>query len=215
MTTLRLVVAAVSLVLFATRASAQHDITPFATGAIIEHRVRAFGEVDRVAGAVWGAGAAVSMSDWLSLRGRLASGNLSARTPSAETRSLSEGEITVILTPDRWIALDAGMSVRTMTTTLASQRWIELRTGGEVGLDIIDGLVRGTIRLSIAPSVSVSGQPSPDLALGGGTGLDYVDGRLSASLRYALDRYDFPAAGGSRRLEQRSMLLARVGWRVR
>jgi hypothetical protein len=61
----------------------------------------------------------------------------------------------------------------------------------------------------------VSGQSAPDLAVGAGTGLEYSAGRLLASLVYGLDRYDFPNDGGSARLEQRSMLLARVGWRVR
>ena len=61
----------------------------------------------------------------------------------------------------------------------------------------------------------VDGDGSPDLAVGGGTGLHYGDGRLAVSLAYSLDRYDFPAAGGARRLEQYSSLTARIGWRVR
>ena len=105
--------------------------------------------------------------------------------------------------------------MRTMHTSIATQRWIELRTGAELGADIIDGVLRGTVQLSIAPSVSVSGHPGPDLAIGGGTGLQYSAGRLLASLGYTFDRYDFPAEGGSARLEQRSVLTAGIGWRVR
>jgi hypothetical protein len=215
MTVRRWLVGAITITLLASPAAAQLSVVPFATGAIVEQRVRLAGEVERVGGALLGAGATVVMNDWLSLRGRLASGTLSARTTGAESRSLAEGEITAILIPDRWIALDAGTLVRTMRTSLATQRWIEVRTGAELGLDIIDGALRGTVHLSIAPSVSVSGHRSPDLSLGAGTGLEYSDGRLVANLAYALERYDFPAEGGAARLEQRSVLTARVGWRVR
>lgn len=215
MTLRRFLLPAAALLLTATDAAAQRTIVPFATGAIVEERVRFGGDVERVGGALWGAGATVSMNDWLSLRGRLASGTLSARTDGAESLSMAEGEAMVIMIPERWISLDAGVMIRSMETSLARQRWMELRTGATLGIDIIEGMVRGTVQLSIAPSVSVSGQPSPDLALGAGTGLEYSSGRLLATLTYALDRYDFPAAGGSARLEQRSMLTARVGWRVR
>ena len=211
----RLLLATIATVLAASRASGQHPVVAFATGAIVEQRVRLGDEVERVGGPVWGAGAMIAMNDWLSLRGRLASGTLSARTTGAESRSLAEGEAAVILVPDRWITLDVGTVVRTMQTSLATQRWIELRTGAELGMDIMDGALRGTVQLSIAPLVSVSGHPAPDLALGGGTRLDYSAGRLLASLGYAFDRYDFPDEIGSPRLEQRSSLTARIGWRVR
>ena len=211
----RWLAAVLALTLATHRAGAQHAITPFGTGSIVEQRVRLAGEVERVAGGLWGAGATVVMSDWLSLRGRVASGTLSGRTSGAESRSMAEGELLVILVPDRWISLDAGALVRTMETSLARQRWVELRTGADFGLDIIEGSLRGTVRLSIAPSVSVSGHRAPDLALGAGTGLEYSAGRLLANLAYTLERYDFPAEGGAARLEQRSVLTARVGWRVR
>ncbi len=193
----------------------RRTITPFATGGVVEHRVNVTGDVERVAGAVWGAGVRVGMSDWLGLQGRIASGNLGARTPDAESRALSEAELIVILTPDRWISVDAGTTVRTMETPLVRQRWVEMRAGSEIGVDLIDGVLRGNVRLSISPWVSVSGQPSPDLAIGAGSGLQYTSRRLIADLTYSLDRYDFPAGAEARRLEQRSALTARIGWRVR
>lgn len=206
---------AAALVLAGGGAGAQRPITPFATGAIVEHRVTTTGEVERVVGAVWGAGASMVMSDWLGVRGRIAGGSLSARSVDGEGRSLSEADLVVTLTPDRWISLDAGTVLRTMATPLVRQRWVELRAGSEVGLDLIEGVLRGTVRLSIAPWVSVSGQPSPDLAIGAGSGLEFTDGRLVANLAYSLERYDFPAAGSTRRLEQHSTLTARIGWRLR
>jgi hypothetical protein len=206
---------AISMMVTATAGEAQRPVTPFATGSIVEHRVSTTGEVERVAGAVWGVGATMVMSDWMGVRGRIASGNLTARTADGESRSMSEAELGVIITPDRWISIDAGTMTRTMETALARQRWTELRAGSELGLDLIEGVLRGTVRVSIAPWVSVSGHPSPDLALGAGTGLEYRAGRLVGNLSYALDRYDFPAAATARRLEQRSTLTARIGWRLR
>jgi hypothetical protein len=200
---------------FASPAGAQRTYTAFASGAVAEHSVRMDGAVERVGGGVWGAGIDVSMGDWLAFRGSLAGGNLSARTPDAERRSLTEGGFAVILTPDDWFSLDATTIVRTLETTLATQRWVELRTGGELGVYIIEGVVRSTVRVSISPAVSVSGHSSPDLALGVGTGLEFRSGRLRANLEYALDRYDFPVEGGDRRLEQRSVLTVRAAWRVR
>ena len=206
---------AAMLTLVGTSAHAQRRITSFATGAVIDHRVNATGDLERVTGAVWGAGLTVGMSEWLGLQARIGSGSLSARTPDAEGRSYSEADFGLLLTPDRWIALDVQTVMRTMETPLARQRWVELRAGTEVGLDLIEGVLRGTMRLSIAPWVSVSGHPSPDLSIGAGTGLQYTAGRLAAGLSYSLDRYDFPAAGGSQRIEQRSALTARIGWRLR
>ena len=194
---------------------AQRPIVPFATGALLDHRVSTTDEVERVAGAVWGAGATVTVSDWLGVRGRLAGGTLSARTEASEGRTYTEGELALVLTPDRWVTFDATTTTRTMATALARQRWMELRAGGELGLDLIDGVLRGTVQLSIAPWVSVSGHPGPDLAIGTGTGLQYTGRRLTTVLTYSLDRYDFPASGNVRRLEQRSMLTARIGWRLR
>ena len=194
---------------------AQRTIVPFGTGAIIEHRVSMTGEVERVVGAVWGAGATVALGDWLGARGQIAGGNLSARTIDAEARSFSEADLALVLTPDRWVSLDAGTVMRMMSTPLATQRWVELRVGSELGVDLIDGVLRANVRLSIAPWVSVTGHPAPDLAIGGGTGLQYEAGRLSAGLTYALERYDFPAAASARRLEQHTSLTARIGWRVR
>jgi hypothetical protein len=208
-------VASMMMLVAAAPGEAQRRITPFATGSIVEHRVSTTGEVERVAGAVWGVGATMALSDWMGLRGRIAGGNLSARTPDAESRSMSEAELGVVITPDRWISIDAGTMTRTMETDLVRQRWTELRAGTELGLDLIEGVLRGSVRVSIAPWVSVSGHPAPDLALGAGTGLEYTAGRLVGNLSYALDRYDFPAAATARRLEQRSTLTARIGWRLR
>ena len=216
MSALRVMLGVVVAALVASPAQAQRAIVPFGTGSIVEHRISMTGgDVERVVGAVWGAGATIALSDWLGARAHVAGGNLSGRSADAEGRSFSEADVALTLTPDRWVTLDAGPVVRTMSTPLVRQRWIELRAGGQLGLDLIDGVLRSTVRLSIAPWVSVSGHPTPDLAIGGGTGLQYDAGRLSASLAYALDRYDFPAAGSVRRLEQHSTLTARIGWRVR
>jgi hypothetical protein len=210
-----LVLVASVLIAGARSVDAQATIIPFGTGAVVEHRVRVAGETERVAGAIWGAGVSFAVEDWWGAQVRISSGTLTGRSPNAEGRSVSEASIAAILVPDSWVTLDVGPRVRAVRTSLATQRWIELNAGAELGLELLDGQLRGTIRASIAPSVSVSGQPAPDLSIGAGTGLEYISGRLSARLTYSLDRYDFPLVAGQRRLEQHSALLAMVGWQIK
>ena len=199
----------------AARANAQR-VVPFATAAVVDDRVRVGGmETERVSGSVWGVGASVRFSPWLAARARMATGMLTARSPLAEDRGYSEAMASVLLTPDTWIMVDVGPVVRMLESSVVRQRWAEFRVGSEVTIPLLDEVIRATVRLSIAPLVSVTGQGSPDLALGAGTGVQYVDGRFSATLAYDFDRYDFPLGPTGRRLEQRSALTARVGWRVR
>jgi hypothetical protein len=191
-------------------------VVPFATASVVDDRVRVGGtETERASGSVWGIGAAVRFSPWLAARARIATGMLTARSPLADDRGYSEAYASVLLTPDTWITVDVGPVVRMLESSVVRQRWAEFRVGSEVTIPLLDEMIRATVRLSIAPMVSVTGQASPDLALGAGTGVQYVDGRFSATLAYDFDRYDFPPGPTGRRLEQRSALTARVGWRVR
>jgi hypothetical protein len=206
---------ATGLSMAASPVAGQRVITTFGTGEIVEHRIRFGAETERVSGTMWGAGGALAFADWFGVRGRIASGALSGKTAKAENRTLAELDLGIVFVPDRWVELEVGPRIRTVQTSLATQRWVELRAGAEVGLAIIEGMLRGTIRGSVAPSVDVSGHPSPDLSIGAGTGLEYTSGRLVAGLFYTLDRYDFPSSGAGVRLEQHSALFARVGWRIR
>ena len=63
--------------------------------------------------------------------------------------------------------------------------------------------------------VSVSGVSRPDLAVAVHSALGYATGRLTAMIRYELERFDFPARGGFRRLEELSSLQLGAAWKIR
>jgi len=113
-----------------------------------------------------------------------------------------------------WLALHAGVSVRSYSTALVRQRWTALRFGGEARLAFVGGGVTGTLRADILPSVSVSGLERPSRAYAAGAGLDWRVGVVTLGVRYELERYDFPAVLGVQRREQLSMLTAHAGLRL-
>jgi len=65
------------------------------------------------------------------------------------------------------------------------------------------------------PWVSVSGISRPDLAVAAHSALSYTTGRLTATMGYSLERFDFPARSGVRRLEELSSLDLGVAWKLR
>jgi hypothetical protein len=114
-----------------------------------------------------------------------------------------------------WLALDGGVVVRRYESALAAQRWV----WGEVGLHVWDAMLNDALRLSaglsIMPLVSVSGLSRPDVAVAARSGAGYAKGRLTATLTYGLERFDFPARNGVRRLEELSSLELGVAWKIR
>ena len=197
-------------------AAAQQAIVPFTSIAAVDNRVRVGGtEIERASGSVWGIGATARFSPWLGGRIRLAGGTLTGRSPATEDRGYAQADIAVVLTPETWATVDVAAVTRVLEGSVARQRWVELRLGSEAKIRLLDEVLRAAVRLSVAPGVSVTGQPSPDLALGVGTGLEYVGRQFIAGLDYDFDRYDFPPGPTGRRLEQRAAVTARVGWRFR
>jgi len=185
-----------------------------------EHRVDAGDGVERSAGGLVRVELRYPARDWLEVRGSVARGSLAARTDSAADRDVSELALGAAVTPLRWLALDAGTSVRRYTSALADQRWVGLHVGAEARLALLGDGLRGVVRAALLPAVSVTGQPAPDVALAAGAGLEARRDRLSAALTYSLERYDFPAVlrvqdnARVRRLEQFSTLGVRVGLRL-
>ncbi|HLZ46807.1 MAG TPA: hypothetical protein VKQ05_14120, partial [Gemmatimonadales bacterium] len=92
---------------------------------------------------------------------------------------------------------------------IARQRWTSVAIGAETGLDFATSPVRGVLRGSLLPVVSVSGLPRPDVALTTAVGIEYRGGSVTGALYYGLERYDFPNVGAGRRLEQVSTLTVR------
>jgi hypothetical protein len=114
-----------------------------------------------------------------------------------------------------WLGVDAGVVVRRYESALAAQRWV----WGDIGLHGHTSLLEKALTLSaglaIMPWVSVSGISRPDLAVAAHSAVAYTTGRFTATMRYGLERFDFPARDEARRLEQLSSLELGVAWKIR
>src|SRR5204863_147792 len=71
------------------------------------------------------------------------------------------------------------------------------------------GAIHGVWRAALFPVVSVSGLRGPDVAFRAATGLEYRVRTTTLGVEYSLERYDFPAEGGVRRLEPLSAVTLR------
>src|SRR2546425_9398665 len=70
-------------------------------------------------------------------------------------------------------------------------------------------------RAALLPAVSASGLRGPDRAVRGATGLEYRVRTMTLCVEYSLERYDFPAEAGVRRLEQLSAVTLLLELRLR
>lgn len=201
----------VTSLLVAAPVGAQVRYRGSATTAFVEHRVDAGRGVERASGALFGALATASVGPWLEAHGLVRGGSLGADTSLAEDRRVAELELGASAIALPWLSFQLATNVRSYSTDLARQRWISVRAGAEGHFGLIDERFRGMVGLTLMPIVSVGGLESPDLALSGAVGLEYRSGMLSAALSYSIERYDFPARSGVRRLEQLSELGIRVG----
>jgi hypothetical protein len=181
----------------------------------VEHRVRDGGLVQPSSGTVLGAALGLVVGRRYEVWGEVRGGRLAAPSAGGDDRDLAEVELRGEAHVNPWLTAQAGATVRSYTTPLARQRWSALRLGAEaripLGLESIHGMVRG----QWLPATWVSGLPRPGLALAAGAGVEWQGRRWSVSALYALERYDFPASGGTRRLEELSALRLRGGLRLR
>ena len=163
-------------------------------------------------GTTLGFAAALAPRQWIELHVRSAGGSLTASEDPRANHELAEAEagLSALLLP--WLAATVSAEGRSYSGALTTQRWKALRTGAEARLDLANG-ARAVIRASAFPKVTVDGLPSPNLAIGGGTGIELRRRRLFASLVYSIDRFDFPAGSGGKRVEQLSSLMLQAGWR--
>jgi hypothetical protein len=182
------------------------------TSGRAEHIVALGDSPEAASGSTLGIALNVAPTSWLELHGRSASGSLTAAENTRGNHDLAELEAggSVLILP--WLAAMASVEGRSYSGTLATQRWIALRTGAEARLELANG-ARGVIRGSFLPKVTVDGLASPTLAIGSATGIELRRKRFFASLLYSIDRFDFPASGGEKRSEQLSSLMLQAGWR--
>ena len=177
-----------------------------------EHIVGVGGTSVAATGTTLGIAFAVAPAPWFDVYAHSGSGTLSA-ADTRETHDLAKAEAGVSALVLPWLAAVAGVEGINYSGALASQRWIIFRTGGEARLELANGAVRGVIRGSFLPKVSVTGLENPTVAVGGATGIEVKRNRLFASLLYSIDRFDFAAGTGGKRSEQLSSLMLQAGWR--
>ena len=204
------------LVAIAAPLRAQIPLTTGVSVSAAEHRVTAGAGVERSSGTMFGVWALTSLP-WQSVEARasLRAGSLGATESTAFDRDVGELTVGVSVPVSAWLALDGGVVVRRYESALAAQRWV----WGEVGLHAWDAMLNDALRLSagvsIMPFVSVSGLSRPDIAVAARSAAGYTRGRLTATLTYGLERFDFPARSGVRRLEELSSLEVGIAWKIR
>lgn len=195
---------------------AQLPVTTGLSMSLTEHRVTAGGGLERSSGTMFGLWAMTSIP-WQALEARasLRAGSLGANQSVAFDRDVGEVTLGASIPVSDWVGLDAGIVVRRYESALAAQRWV----WGEVGIHgrhaMLEDALKLSAGLSIMPWVSVTGISRPDLAVAAHTAVGYTAGRLTATIRYGLERFDFPARSDVRRLEELSSLELGVAWKIR
>ena len=130
-------------------------------------------------------------------------------------RDISQVGATAQFTPLPWLVLESGVTLRSFGTVIARQRWTLVCAGAEARVPLSGETIWAVGRAHLLPVVSVNGLPNAATAFDAGTGLAYRRGRLLFDLTYALERYDFPWQGSTRRSEQLSTLALRGGVALR
>lgn len=197
-------------------ALAQIPVTAGASVSLVEHRVTAGAGLERSSGTLFSVGARSTLP-WRALEAQLSlrAGSLGAEERPATDRDVGEVALVIALPIRSWIVADGGLTIRRYESTIAAQRWVLGHLGVEARAPIIDEVFSVSAGVAMIPWASVSGISRPDLAVAATSGMAYTTGRLSATMRYRLERLDFPARDGVRRLEQLSSLELGVAWRMR
>lgn len=195
---------------------AQLPITAGASVSLAEHRVTAGAGLERSSGTMFGLSASTSVpwrsvDAWLTLR----AGSLGANERTAVDRDVGELRVGASMPIRPWLSAVSGITVRRYASSLAAQRWAWAELGVAGRMMLLDDAVRVSAGVSMMPLVSVSGISRPDLAVAAQSSLAYTTGRLTGTLRYGLERFDFPARADGRRLEELSSLELGVTWQVR
>src|SRR5438094_812366 len=109
-------------------------------------------------------------------------------------------EASVVTVP--WLALQAGAARRAYSTKLGRQTWTLVGLGAQARMAFAGDAIHSVWRAALLPAVSASGLRGPDTAFRAATGLEYRVRTTTLCVEYSLERYDFPAEAGVRRLEQ-------------
>ncbi len=163
---------------------------------------------------MFGGGAALALGTHFEIAATATSGTLTAATAGAATQTFAAADLRATLLPESWIALSAGAGVQGFDSPAARQRWTVSRIGAELRLPFTAAGLTALVGAELLPTVSVSGLDRPQSAFGASSALAWARGPLPVSVAYALERYDFPTAGGVQRHEQLSIVTVQVGLRL-
>lgn len=166
--------------------------------------------VERSTGVLFGAWGSVRVVPHVELALRVEGGRLNASTPSAIERDVGEVGVDARWSASPWLVLLAGATRRVYSTDLGRQSWTTAGAGAEARLPLLEEGLRGVLRASLLPVVSVSGTPGPNLGVRAAAGLEYHWPTVGIAALYSLERYDFPRQGTAQRLEQLAALTLRL-----
>ena len=198
-----------------TGAAAQVALSGVGGLMVAEHRVDAGFGVERTLGPVASAGIVVHLHSRLWMALQASAGSLGARASQGMDRDFGEVTVTAQWRGRSWLAAEVGATARSYSSLVGRQRWILVRTGGEVRVPLAWGGAEGVLRLGYLPVVAVSTLEAPRLAFAAGAGMEYRRGRARLRAVYELERYDFPVTGTANRLEQLSAVSVSLSVRLR
>ena len=201
-------------ILSAAPAAAQRALTVAPLVSLAEHRVDAGFGVERSLGPILGGVGTVRFSPRVTVAVHALGGSLFG-SQGVLDRDVGElgVEASVITVP--WLALEAGATRRAYSTKLGRQTWTLVGLGATARMAFAGNAIHGVWRVALLPAVSASGLRGPDRAFRAATGLAYRVRTTTLGVEYSLERYDFPAAAGVRRLEQLSALTLLLELRLR
>ena len=180
----------------------------------LEHRVDAGYGVAASTGTVLGLGGRVVAWQVVEIDAEVLGGALQGDSVARGNRQLGEVSVRLNVLPAPWLAVGGVASSRGYEGAFATQRWTTLGAGAELRLDFAGGGVRTLVGATVLPSVTVSGQPGPDLGFSSVAGVQVSRRRLVAGADYRIERYVFPPdVTLGRRHEQLAGFVLRLGGR--
>lgn len=207
---------ALAALLLPTGARAQIELSGLVTVTRADHRVGVDAGVERASGVLVGGATRLRLPQGIALTVSGQTGHLTAvEGTGGIDRDVSQLGAMVEFMPLAWLALQSGVTVRSFGTVVARQRWTLVQAGGEARIPLSGDILWAVGRAHLLPVVSVNGLPNAATAFDAGTGLAYRRGRLILDLTYAVERYDFPSQGSTRRTEQFGTLMIRGGTQLR
>jgi hypothetical protein len=201
-------------ILSAAPAPAQRALIVAPLVSLAEHRVDAGFGVERSLGPILGAVGILRSGPRLTLAVRALGGSLFG-SKGVLDRDVGELGVEASVVTAPWLAFQARAVRRAYSTKLGRQTWSMVGLGATARVGFAGGTIHGVWRAALLPVVSVSGLRGPDTAFRAATGLEYRVRTTTLGVEYSLERYDFPAEAGVRRLEQLSALTLRLELRLR